>query len=302
MDVFSEQPVEHTTGPEALEIPAVSVQGRNLVLNHFPETLSRELTDRRRFVENFRNYLAKLMEEGHPLGETDVKDRSIYLDITPTTFFLPGEYMQLDQAYQMHRGSKWLVKYPDHTGMSIVHRIDQLKELSPEHWRKRVKSKDHPGPILVDHRPPKSPRKHRKSAVPPKSYDDHHRVHAVATRYITNPLTVFKKKCDLRFFVLVTSFRPLCVYVSKLGWCESCPMNFSPKSFGKLERHVVDDKLPQPGEDARANKGFKWPFEILRQHLSARYGPDYTESLFTAIHWGIVNALESCPASNRRRR
>ena len=41
----------------------------------------------------------------------------------------------------------------------------------------------------------------------------------VISRYIDNPLLIGGKKFDMRLYVLVTSFRPLKVYLFKLGFC-----------------------------------------------------------------------------------
>ena len=49
----------------------------------------------------------------------------------------------------------------------------------------------------------------------------------VCCRYVDKPLLVGGKKFDLRIYVLVTSYRPLKVWLSSLGFARFCNEKYS---------------------------------------------------------------------------
>ena len=59
----------------------------------------------------------------------------------------------------------------------------------------------------------------------------------VVSRYIDNPLLVASKKFDLRLYVLVTSFKPLKVYMSDLGFARFCNVKYDVEEVRRTQEH-----------------------------------------------------------------
>ena len=49
----------------------------------------------------------------------------------------------------------------------------------------------------------------------------------IVSRYVQDPLLIGGKKFDLRVYVVVTSYRPLRAYVSRLGFARFCSVSYS---------------------------------------------------------------------------
>ena len=96
----------------------------------------------------------------------------------------------------------------------------------------------------------------------------------VVSRYIDNPLLVGGKKFDLRLYVLVTSFKPLKVYLSDLGFARFCNVkyDFEDVDLDNKYMHLTNVAVQKHGEDYNSTHGNKWALSKLRLWLEGTAG------------------------------
>lgn len=91
----------------------------------------------------------------------------------------------------------------------------------------------------------------------------------VICRYIDKPLLVGGKKFDLRIYVLVTSYRPLKVWLSTLGFARFCNEKYS-SSIDELDNmmvHLTNVAIQKKADEYNTEHGSKWSIENLRFYL-----------------------------------
>ena len=91
----------------------------------------------------------------------------------------------------------------------------------------------------------------------------------VISRYIDQPLLVGGKKFDLRIYVLVTSYRPLKVWLSSKGFARFCNTKYSMASdeLDNMEIHLTNVAIQKGADDYNAEHGSKWSIDNLRFYL-----------------------------------
>ncbi|KAK7084364.1 putative tubulin polyglutamylase ttll2 [Halocaridina rubra] len=97
---------------------------------------------------------------------------------------------------------------------------------------------------------------------------------AVVQRYIGNPLLVGGYKCDVRLYVLVTSFLPLTVYMYTEGIVRFGTEKYNLSSLDNIFSHLTNTSLNKlaPGyrtEKERVGAGCKWTVRELRKYLES---------------------------------
>lgn len=235
------------------------------VVNHFPNHV--ELTRKDLMVKNIKRYRKDLDKEGNPLADKDETGRYIHLDFIPQTFMLPADYNLFVEEFRKNPNTTWIMKPCGKArgiGIFLVNKLSQLKK-----WSRDSKT---------------------SNFTPPTSKDTY-----VISKYIDNPLLIGGKKFDLRYYVLVTSFRPLKCYLFRLGFCRFCTVKYN-ASVNELDNmfvHLTNVSIQKQGEDYNAVHGGKWTIQNLRLFLEGTRGKEVTDKLFEEIQWLTVHSLKA---------
>ena len=172
-------------------------------INHFPNHY--ELTKKDLCVKNIRRAQRNAKRDGTFMGYSAEE-----LDIIPTTFVLPADYALFVEEFKKGTGSNlWIMKPSSKSqgkGIFLINKLGQIKN-----WA-------------------------ISSLLPPSLRANSSTEQYVVSRYIDNPLLIDGKKFDMRIYVCVTSFKPLQVYMSSLGFCRFCNLRYK---AGDLENEYV---------------------------------------------------------------
>lgn len=125
----------------------------------------------------------------------------------------------------------------------------------------------------------------------------------IVSKYISDPLCIDEHKCDVRLYVLVTSFDPLIIYLYEEGLVRLATVKYD-KTLENLwnpcmhlcnysinKYHLDYIKATECDEDV----GHKWTFSALLRHLKSQ-GND-TTSLMQAIEDIIIKSIFACSQS-----
>ena len=137
-------------------------------------------------------------KENNPIAEKDENGLLLYMDIVPLTYLLPGEYTIFAEEFKKYPNATWIMKPTARAqgqGIFLVNKIKQLQK-----WANNSK-------LPLNQQFMKEP--------------------YVISRYIDRPLLIGNKKFDLRIYVLVTSYRPLKVWLSSQGFARFCNEKYS---------------------------------------------------------------------------
>lgn len=234
------------------------------IINHFPNHY--ELSRKDLLVKNIKRYRKDLERDGNPLAEK-TENKYLHLDFIPVTFILPADYNMFVEEYRKNPQSTWIMKpcgKSQGTGIFLINKLSKLKK-----WSREAKA-FHP-------------------QIGKESY--------VISRYIANPLLIGGKKFDLRLYVLVTSFRPLKVYLFKLGFCRFCTVKYdaSVTELDNMYVHLTNVSVQkQNGGEYNSHHGGKWSVQNLRIYLEGTRGKEVTDKLFDrGITWLIVHSLRA---------
>jgi tubulin polyglutamylase TTLL1 len=231
-------------------------------VNHFPNHY--ELTRKDLMVKNIRRAQRNAKRDGTAMGYTESE-----LDIIPTTFVLPADYALFVEEFKKGNGTNlWIMKPSSKSqgkGIFLINKLAQIKQWSVS------------------------------SLLPPSLRANSSTEQYVVSRYVENPLLIDGKKFDMRIYVCVTSFKPLQVYMSSLGFCRFCNLRYNPK--GDLDNsyvHLTNVAIQKKGDDYNDKHGNKWGLDLLRLYLEGTRGTAAVDSLFREIENVIIKSLRSC--------
>lgn len=235
----------------------------NQVISHFPNHY--ELTRKDLMVKNIKRYRKDLEREGNALAEKDENGKYVHLDFIPVTFVLPADYNMFVEEFRKNPSSTWIMKpcgKSQGVGIFLINKLSQLKKWS------RDSASFNPATVK-------------------ESY--------VISRYIDNPLLIGGRKFDLRIYVLVTSFRPLKLYVYQLGFCRFCHVKYtcSVSELDNIFVHLTNVSIQKRGEEYNSVHGGKWTIQNLRLYLEGIRGKETTDKLFDKINWLILHSMKA---------
>ena len=252
--------------------------GDDQIINHFPN--HGELTRKDMMVKNVKRYRKEMEKEyallgvtgevggggGGGSGDGDV-DPLDELDFVPATYTLPADYSLFVEEFRRNPASTWIMKPArgaQGTGIFLINKLSQIKK-----W-------------ATGGRYPQG------GASTTATY--------VVSRYIAEPLLVSNKKFDLRLYVLVTSYRPLKVYIHKHGFARFCTAEYSSdvQDMDNAYMHLTNVAIQKHGEDYNANHGGKWSMSNLMLYIESTMGAAAADTLAASIDTVIIHSLRAC--------
>lgn len=267
------------------------------IVNHFPNHY--ELTRKDLMVKNIKRYRRERekqellqqelgQSEGAPCSGTggamgssgglgtSTEQRTIDSALgelpaewVPTTFVLPNDYSLFVEEFRKNPNTTWIAKPTGKAqgrGIFLVSKLQQLKRWS------NAASK---APFSQSSSPFSEP--------------------YIISRYIADPLLVGGKKFDMRLYVLVTSFRPLKVYLYKSGFCRFCVEQYSSDvaEIDNIFVHLTNVAIQKQAEDYNSRHGGKWDMEDLMLFIESTRGKLACDRLRANMDSIIVHSLKA---------
>ena len=292
--------------------------GEHQRINHFPNHY--ELTRKDLLVKNVKRYRKDLEREAIRAGEDPSvasRNASGAVDFLPATFTLPGEYALFADAFRRETEASPTADDDDAAtrvparsratnGRGFASRVASPREKRrkrPTWIMKPTGKAQGKGIFLIN-----SLQQTRRWASASYAGGTPNAVGAgsnvrgeesyVVSRYVDDPLLVGGKKFDLRLYVVVTSFRPLRAFVSRLGFARFCAAKYvsSQSSKGDLDdhyAHLTNVAVQKKNAEYNEKHGGKWSLTNLRLFLESARGAEATSRLFKELDAVILKSLRA---------
>lgn len=178
-------------------------------------------------------------------------------DFFPTTFELPMEYHIFVEEFKRNPGTTWIMKPVGKSQGKGIFLFRRLKDIMD--WKKE----DPYRAAMSDER--------KDEKEPPEAY--------IVQRYVEDPYLIGGRKFDLRVYVLVTSYVPMCAWLYREGFARFSNTRFSLDSIDDTYVHLTNVAIQKTAPDYDAEKGCKWSLQQLRRYLVAKHGLEKVETL-----------------------
>lgn len=245
--------------------------GKYQIINHFPNHY--ELTRKDLMVKNIKRY-RKEREKQELLGSNgDERFLGTLAEVppewVPTTFALPNDYALFVEEFRRNPNETWIAKPTGKAqgrGIFLVSKLQQLKKWSTASQKTPFSQ-------------PKLPFR--------DSY--------IISRYLNDPLLVGGKKFDMRLYVLVTSYRPLKVYLYKGGFCRFCVEQYTTDvaEFDNVFIHLTNVAIQKQAEDYNDKHGGKWDMNDLLLFIEGIHGKTAADKLAIDMEAIIIHSLKA---------
>ena len=227
-------------------------------MNHFPNHY--ELTRKDLMVKNIKRYRKELEKDDAGSGPS-----ASQMDFVPMTFTLPADYSLFVEEYRRAPNLTWIMKPTGKAqgkGIFLINKLAQVRRWAQTYWN--------------------------AARTASEAY--------IVSRYIERPLLIGGRKFDLRLYVVVCSYRPLRVYLSRLGFARFCNVKYT-NEICELDNqfmHLTNVAIQKHGEEYNEQHGNKWPLSCLRLYLESNHGHAPTRALFEQIDTIVVHSLKAC--------
>ena len=310
--------------------------GEHQRVNHFPNHY--ELTRKDLLVKNVKRYRKDLEREAIRAGEDPSvasRNASSAVDFLPATFALPGEYALFAEAFRKETETeasptaKENVTVPVRSSSrsratsarglvtkSASKSADREPAVAPSHasrgfsssprrrkhptWIMKPTGKAQGKGIFLINSLQQTKRWANASYVggPHDGVSTKGEEAYVVSRYVDDPLLVGGYKFDLRLYVVVTRFRPLRAFVSRLGFARFCAAKYvSPRSesgdLGDHYAHLTNVAVQKKNAQYNKEHGGKWSLENLRLFLESARGAEATARLWRELDAVILKSLRA---------
>lgn len=285
--------------------------GEHQRVNHFPNHY--ELTRKDLLVKNVKRYRKDLEREAIRAGEDPSvasRNASSAVDFLPATFALPGEYALFAEAFRKETETEASPTTKANVTVSARSssrsRVTSARGFSSSPRRRKrptwimkpTGKAQGKGIFLID-----SLRQTKRWANASVA-NAHDGVCAkgeeayVVSRYVDDPLLIGGYKFDLRLYVVVTRFRPLRAFVSRLGFARFCAAKYvSPRSesgdLGDHYAHLTNVAVQKKNAQYNKEHGGKWSLENLRLFLESARGAEAVSKLWRELDAVILKSLRA---------